>query len=127
MKIGEVVLGLGGQSPMVPIELYVRGKFLRSVEALLDTGFSGAVSLPLDVVEELGLEGSGDQMVNLADGSEIRVDVYIGFIGFAGERYRCAVLATGDIPTVGMHLLQGMKVCLEASVGGDIELVDVGV
>lgn len=122
MKVGEVILGPGGQIPSVPIELFSRGRLLRLVDAMLDTGFSGAVSLPLRVVEELRLERTGDQLINLADGSEIRVGAYVGFIGFSGRRYRCAVLATGDVPTVGMHLMKGMKVCFEAVEGGAIEI-----
>ena len=60
--------------------------------------------------------------MTLADASEVSVDLYKGLIGFAGKRYRCAVLAAGDVPTVGMHLLQGLRVCFEAVEGGDIEI-----
>jgi hypothetical protein len=40
--------------------------------------------------------------------------------------FRCAVLASGDVHTVGMHLLQGLKVCCEAVEGGEIEIRSFG-
>ena len=122
MKIGVVCLGEGGLVPMVQAEVLNRAGSSSSFDALLDTGFSGAVCAPKTMVRNLGLAWNGTHLVVLADASEIEVDVYIGFVGFAGRQYRCAVLATGDIPTVGMHLLQGMKVCFEAAEGGTIEI-----
>ena len=110
--------------PLVPIEIESGAVEVRmEVEALLDSGFTGAVSVPLRVVEQLKLEWSGEHSVILGDASEVGVDLYEGMVYFAGRRYRCAVLATGDIPTVGMHLMQGLKVCFEATADGEIEIV----
>ena len=122
MKIGFVSLSGGGLVPTVRIELHSVGDSPRTVDALLESGFTGAVSLPLRDVLDLKLNRSGEHLVILADASEISVHLYEGFIGFAGKRYRCAVLATGDVPTVGMHLMKGLRVCFEAVEDGDIEI-----
>ena len=92
------------------------------MEALLDSGFNGTVSLPEDEVEKLGLPLVSERSVTLADGNDARVKVHVGNVRFAARWYRCPVLATGDVPTIGMHLMQGMKVCFEASEGGAIEI-----
>ena len=107
---------------MVSIELRGEGESVKTVDALLDSGFTGAVSLPSVVVDDLGLEWSGEQSVTLGDGSDVSVDIYEGMVGFAGKWYRCAILATGDVPTVGMHLLRGARISFQAEPGGDISL-----
>ena len=85
----------------VPIEVGKGpGEVSAVIEALVDSGFTGAVSLPLRVVEDLKLEWAAEHSVTLGDASEISVDLYEGIVVFAGRRYRCAVLATGDEPTV---------------------------
>lgn len=112
----------GGFFPTVAIGFRLTQVGAHEVEALLDSGFNGAVSLPLAEVDKLGLPLVTERAVTLADGSDVNVKVHSGFVCFAGRRYRCAVLATGDVPTVGMHLLQGMRVCFEAFEGGAIEV-----
>ena len=122
MKIGTVILNEGGLMPMVSVEFKGTQERWISVDALLDSGFTGAVSLPIRMVENLQLKWSGKHWVTLGDASEVPVDLYEGFVDFADRQYRCAVLATGDVPTVGMHLIQGFKVCFESVEGGDIEI-----
>ena len=125
MKIGEVRVINDGLFPAVEIEVRRThsGTQPRPVEALLDTGFDGALSLPSDYVETLQLPLMTERVVTLGDGSSVNVKVHVGFVRIASQWYRCAVLATGDIPTVGMHLMQGLKVCFEATEDGEIEIV----
>ena len=119
MKIGFVQLGAGGLIPTVPIEVKGETEAPKTVNALLDSGFTGAVSLPLRVVEDLKLKWSGEHSVTLADASEVSVDLYEGIVDFAGGQYRCAILSTGDVPTVGIHLMQEARICFEAVPGCD--------
>ena len=123
MKVGSVRLGEEGLVPFVAIEIDGgKEEDCAEIEALLASGFSGAVSVPLSVVEQLKLKWSGEHSVTLADASEVWVDLYEGIVLFAGRRYRCAVLATGASPAIGMQLMQGMKVCFEAFEGGVVEI-----
>ena len=111
--------------PWVLIEVTSEADLGVRMEALLDSGFTGAVSLPLRVVEELDLTWSGEHSVTLGDASEVGVDLYEGIVEFAGSRYRCAILCTGDVPTVGMHLMQEARICFEAVPGGTVSLASI--
>ena len=122
MKVGSVRIVDGWSYPTVSIEFHRTRDGVRVVEALLDSGFNGAVSLPANVVERLGLPLVTERAATLADGSDIKIKVHVGYVRFAARRYRCAVWATGDVPMIGMHLLQGFKVCFEAFEGGVIEI-----
>lgn len=122
MKIGFVRRAEGGLIPSVSVELNNASTSPKSIDALLDSGFTGAISLPSEIVDELQLDWSGEHSVTLADASEVSVDLYEGFVSFAGVQHRCAVLATGDMPTIGMRLLEGSRVSFEAVAGGDVEI-----
>lgn len=89
---------------------------------MLDTGFNGAVSLPAEVVERVGLPLVTERTVTLCDASDVRLRVHVGYIRFADGWHHCPVIATGDVPLVGMQLLEGLKVCFEAVEGGGIEI-----
>ena len=122
MKIGSVRSEQGQMFPMVSLQLLSEGRQSIIVQALLDSGFSGAVSLPQEMVDKLGLESVGGRYATLADGIDQRVQVYIGSVQFAGDDYRSAIQAFGDEPMVGMHLLQSAKICFEAVPDGDVNL-----
>lgn len=120
MKIGTV--GTVGDGLAATLEIELRWSTGRSgtFNALLDTGFNGSVSLPAENVAELGLPLIREQTVTLGDASDVRVSVHAGHVRFADGWHRCPVLATGDVPLVGMQLMSGAKVCFEAVDGGEV-------
>lgn len=122
MKLGEVQAVGGGLSATIEIEVRWTSSRTRVFDALLDTGFNGAVSLPSEVAAELGLPLVTERTVTLGDASEVRVMVHAGIVRLADGWHRCPILATGDVPLVSMQLLEGLKVCFEAVDGGVIEI-----
>ncbi len=48
----------------------------RKIDAVIDTGYNGFLTLPTDVVAELGLAFGGISRATLADGSVVAFDVY---------------------------------------------------
>jgi predicted aspartyl protease len=53
---------------IIQIALTGENKQLKSIKAIIDTGFSGDLTLPRDVIDALGLTLRGIQKVILADG-----------------------------------------------------------
>ena len=122
MKIGRVRSVGGGLAATLEIEIRWSTGRSKTFNAFLDTGFNGAVSLPAENVAELGLPLVTERTVILGDARDVRMRVHAGRVRFADEWHRCPVLATGDVPLVGMQLIEGAKVCFEAVEGGDIEI-----
>ena len=89
MKIGTVH-SVGG-SLAATLEVQVRWTTGRSktYNALLDTGFNGALSLPTDDVAELGLPLVTERTVTLGDASDVRVEVHAGQVRLAQGWHRC--------------------------------------
>ena len=57
----------------------------RGVEAVLDTGFTGFLTRPLDTVNALQLPLAGNRRVTLGDGTIVVLDVYLGAVIWDGR------------------------------------------
>jgi predicted aspartyl protease len=89
--------------PYLPIRLEVRGH-TAELEALLDTGFDGAVAVPPGLVSN-GRPPDHRSRWILADGSEVAAASYLGTVtlGSFGP-YDVLITALGDEPILGREL-----------------------
>ena len=53
------------------------------IDTVIDTGFSGFLSLPSAIITTLNLPWSASDIVTLGDGSETLFDLYIATLGWA--------------------------------------------
>ncbi len=90
------------------------------VETVLDTGFTGHLTLPPEVVAELGLPLLGSRNSVLADGGRVALDVYRAQVLWDGRRRSVEVLATGGGAHAGMSLIWGNRVNLSATEDGEV-------
>lgn len=93
-----------------------------AVEAVIDTGFDGELILPVSLIAALGLSSGGTYYANLADGRRTLVNYYEATIMWHGRRRTIEVLESGGIPILGMELLQGSRLILDASPGGSVTI-----
>lgn len=93
-----------------------------TVEAVLDTGFTGHLTLPPGIVIELGLPLLGSRRSILADGSRVALDVHRAEVLWDGRRRRVQVLATGEAggALAGMALIWNHRMVLNATEGGEV-------
>lgn len=89
------------------VRLVIRGSMgqEREIEAVVDTGFNGFLTLPVELVRDLGLAHYGFSSVFLADGSNVTLDVYVAYLEWNGRRRYVTADATGTRPLVGMQML----------------------
>jgi clan AA aspartic protease len=79
---------------------------LSSIEAWVDTGFTGDLVLPQNVIDRLQLPKSGSVDAILADGSTIELSTYSCVIAWFDKERRLEVVANeGDHPLLGIGLL----------------------
>jgi clan AA aspartic protease len=90
------------------------------IEAVIDTGFTGFLTLPADLVRSLSLPLRGSRDVVLADGSVVGLDVYRGRVVWHDQALPVAVLESEGGPLVGMALLRGSELRLRAVDGDDV-------
>jgi clan AA aspartic protease len=104
------------------IRLSVRGPTgqAQEIEAVIDTGFDGALSLPPAAIAALGLPWRRRGRALLADGTTSLFDIYEATVLWDGAPRRVAVDAADIAPLVGMRLLDGYELTVQAIVGGQV-------
>jgi clan AA aspartic protease len=92
------------------------------VDVVIDTGFTGFLTLPLSVLTDLNLQAYRREEGILGDGSTCIFDVYRGFIIWDGELRRIDINESDTEPLVGMSLLYGYRMQLDAIEGGMVTI-----
>lgn len=90
------------------------------VTAVIDTGFDGELTLPQETIRRLDYLYAGSAGGTLADGSEVQFDYHEGRVLWHGVARPVAVLAAEGQPLVGMALLQGSRLTVDAVHGGEV-------
>jgi len=93
------------------------------IDAVIDTGFSGFLTLPSDTIKTLMLSWQGRDVATLGDGTFCTFDVYIGLVIWDGQYREIYINESETVPLIGMQLLRGYEVKIRAIEGG---LVTIG-
>jgi clan AA aspartic protease len=98
---------------------------IKEVEAVIDTGFTGYLTLPAAVITELGLPFAGREQATLADGSTLLLDVHSATVHWDGQGRRIEVDSAETAPLVGMGLLYGFRVTMEVLDAGSVTIIHI--
>jgi clan AA aspartic protease len=117
-----VIIGTvaGGREALIPLTLLGPGEGRARIEAVVDTGFTGHLVLPSALVGELGLPLRGVRDSFLADGSLVSLDAYRVGVEWDGRVRVVLALAAEGGPLLGMSLLRGSEIRIEAVDGGEV-------
>ncbi len=86
------------------------------IEFLLDTGFNGAILLPLDKIKKLGLKSFAVTQYALADGSHAVSEVFEAEVEWLEHTKKVAVIGVQSaFALLGMELLKSAKTTLNPS------------
>jgi len=92
------------------------------VEAVVDSGFSAALTLPSTVVTTLALARQSVGGAVLADGSVRQFDIYAAEVDWDGRWQPVLVSAVGTEVLLGMRLLAGHELRIAVVPGGVVEI-----
>jgi clan AA aspartic protease len=122
---GTVELTDDGLEPEVPLTvLNVSGDDL-DVRSVVDTGFTGELTLPEEHIRELGYPYGGSADGTLADGSERLMHFYYGRVLWHGREREIVVVAAKGQPLTGMELLSGSRLTVDATPGGEVAIEEL--
>ena len=105
---------------VIPLSLRGPAGQAREVEAVIDTGFTGFVTLPPALVADLGLVFMGASEATLADGSEVSFDAYDVTVLWEGQPRDVLIDEADTTPLVGMLLLDMHDVSIQVRSGGRV-------
>ena len=119
-----MITGVVNANYEATIQLVVRGAHgqQETIEAVIDTGFTGSLTLPPMLITALGLPWLGRQRAMLGDGSVRFFDVYAATIIWDGQVRTVETDATDTEPLLGMSLLAGHEVRMQVVDGGTVTI-----
>ena len=92
------------------------------ITAVIDTGYTGYLSLPSEIITELNLSWTGIDRGTLGDGSEVTFEVYAAKVIWDGEYRDIPVNEAETDPLVGISLLYGYDLHIQTVEGGDVTI-----
>ena len=108
----------GNGEAMVRIVVGDLGKQRIVVDAIIDTGYTGYLTLPPPTIAALNLPWRGSEEGILGDGNTQMFDVYSATIIWDGEYKLIKVNESDTDPLLGVGLLYGYEVCIQTISGG---------
>jgi clan AA aspartic protease len=92
------------------------------ITAVIDTGYTGYLSLPSEIITELNLSWTGIDRGTLGDGSEVTFEVYAAKVIWDGEYRDIPINEAETDPLVGISLLYGYDLHIQTVEGGNVTI-----
>jgi len=110
---------------LVVVEVHGDDDQVARIEATIDTGYDGFLTLPRTVVESLGLSYLGPARAALGDGNEVRMDVFIATVRWEGGPRDVLVLEAEGEVLVGMAMLVGSRLTIDVEEDGPVSILSL--
>jgi clan AA aspartic protease len=110
---------------LLPITFRLSSSPDLALEFVVDTGFTGLLTLPPAAVAAMGLPFLHRIPAQLADGSFVEIDVHSATILWKGVEAEARVLATGEHPLLGTALLDGSELLAQFMENGLVTIDDI--
>ena len=118
--------GAAGLQAWVTIEVAGSDEVFRPTDVIVDTGFTGWLTLPGTVIEQMRLELYGRRPAILANGETEILDLYFALVQWHGQVRPVMVHQAGGKPLMGMALLSGSRLLVDVSQGGEVTITENG-
>ena len=101
---------------------------IENVVFVIDTGLTEEMALTNEIIQRLGLsadDDAGDIELTLADGTTAAFNVYVADILWHDRVRRVAVVDTEGVSLIGMELLRGNNLNIDAVPGGLVTITEL--
>lgn len=107
---------------VVQLAVFGSSQQRQGITAIIDTGYTGFLTLPFTIITTLGLAWYMQQEGILGDGSLCMFNVYEGFVIWDGQIRAVEVNESEADPLVGMGLLEGYELNIQTIAGGAVTI-----
>ena len=122
MITGQVNSTLEG---IISLPIHGTQEGTRVIEAIIDTGFAGYLTLTPAIINALGLSKFAIGQLTLADGSEIVSDLFQATVVWDGQDRTIEVDTLETEALAGMALLEGFDLNMRIVRGGHVTIKSV--
>ena len=119
-----MIIGVVNANREATIRLVVHGadRQTQEIEAVIDTGFTGFLTLPSSLIALLGLPWLGRHQAILADGVVRLFDVYAVIVIWDSQSRTVETDAADTEPLLGMGMLSGHDLRMQVVSGGTVTI-----
>ena len=107
---------------VIALEVIGSNRKKEKIEAVIDTGFDGYLTLPSNLSSRLELQLAGSRRATLGDGNVVVLDTCFAKTLWHGQEREVLVLQSDSVPLVGMSLLYGNRLILDVINDGDVAI-----
>ena len=111
-----------GLEARVPVDIVDAIGVFRTLEVVVDTGFTGAFTLPERIAEDLGLQSIDTRDVIQASGQIFRAGVCATRLLWHGQPTDVRTYLMGSRPMIGVELLAYCHLAIDWWEGGDVSI-----
>lgn len=115
----------GGREAVIALEVLGANGRRAWIEAVVDSGFTGYLTLPNEVAMSLSLAPRGSRDAVLADGRVVDLDVYRARVVWHDQERSVSVLGAEGAPLAGMALLSGSELRIRVVGGGEVAVEEL--
>lgn len=108
----------------VPIAIAGRDRVFRTAEADVDTGFTGWLTLPSAIIQDLGLVSHGSRVIVQANNEARRSYLYRVLLLWHDVLRSTTVIQSEGQPLIGMALLSDCRLTVDAWDGGQVLIAE---
>ena len=94
----------------------------RQIEAVIDTGYNGDLTLPSELAQALQLPFAGYRQATLADNSVVVLSVYLATVVWHGQVHEVLVAQADGAPLIGMSLLRWSRMTMDVIEEGAVSI-----
>ncbi len=106
MVTGRVNAYGANLQPVAEVFVYGQSNTRARVQAVVDTGFTQHLTLPVGAISTLNLEFAFKEKLTMANDEPINTDVYTASIDWGGRKRQVEIHATEGDPLIGMAMLR---------------------
>ena len=106
--------------PVVAVRVVGATELEQRLAAVVDTGFSGFLTIPEDVAADLSLLFNGMARVVLADDSEVYMRMYTATVLWDGVPRTIVAHASPGVPLIGVGMLVDHSLHINFEPAGDV-------
>ena len=107
---------------IIGLEVIGSNQKREKVEAVIDTGFNGYLTLPNNLINSLNLQQAGSRRVTLGDGNIVVLEMYFAKVLWHGQEREILGLQADGGTLIGMSLLYGSRLVLEVIDNGNVTI-----
>ena len=112
----------GNSEAIIRLSVRAVAGTMQEIDAIIDTGFSGDLTLPPALIRRLNLPWKGRSQALLADGGRHTFDEYVGTVSWNGQSHTVEVSSADTNPLVGMGLLRGHRLSMDVIENGAVTI-----